>query len=179
VKGLQPKIFSICHFSFTIYHCRRQPRAWSAAKQSSVEIGEEMRRSRQPLGRLGVIIVALHFVVVVVHSGAHINLHVDTNLWQSVYIFLVIVALPLLAGILLWRGRGGFLVLLFSMLGALIFGVYYHFITAGIDNACSLGFRPWSRTFQVTAVLLALTEAAGVLTGVVGMLKKSSSHASA
>ena len=138
-----------------------------------------MRSSQQPLARFGVITVALHFIVVVVHSAAHINLQIDMNLWQSVYIFLVIVALPLLAGFLLWRGRGGFLVLLFSMLGALIFGVYYHFITPGIDNACSLGFRPWSTTFQVTAVLLALTEAAGVLTGVLGMLKRRSPHAKA
>jgi hypothetical protein len=132
-----------------------------------------MRKSQQPLERFGVIMVALHFVVVVVHSAAHISLHIDMNLWQSVYIFLVIVALPLLAGFLLWRrARGGFLVLLSSMLGALIFGGYYHFITAGIDNVWSLGSRPLSTTFQVTAVLLALTEAVGVLTGVVGLLTK-------
>jgi hypothetical protein len=132
-----------------------------------------MRSSQQPLERFGVIIVALHFLIVVVHSAAHISLHIDMNLWQSVYIFVIIVALPLLAGFLLWRrAGGGFLVLLVSMLGALIFGGYYHFIAAGIDNVGSLGSRPWSSTFQLTAVLLALTEAAGVLTGVVGLLKK-------
>ena len=130
-----------------------------------------MRSSQQPLERFGVIIVALHFLIVVVHSAAHMSLHIDMNLWQSVYIFVMIVALPLLAGFLLWRrARGGFLVLLVSMLGALIFGGYYHFIAAGIDNVGSLGSRPWSTTFQVTAVLLALTEAAGVVTGVVGVI---------
>ena len=132
-----------------------------------------MRSSQQPLERYGVIIVALHFLIVVVHSAAHMSLHIDMNLWQSVYIFVMIVALPLLAGFLLWRrARGGFPVLLVSMLGALIFGGYYHFIAAGIDNVASLGSRPWSGTFQLTAVLLALTEAAGVLTGVVGVLTK-------
>jgi hypothetical protein len=132
-----------------------------------------MKSSQQPLERSGVIIVALHFVVVVVHSAAHISLHIDMNFWQSVYIFLVIVALPLLAGFFLWRrARGGFLILFCSMLGALIFGGYYHFIAAGIDNVGSLGPRPWSTTFQVTAVLLAVTEAAGVLTGVVGVFRK-------
>ena len=132
-----------------------------------------MRKSQLPLELLGVIIVALHFVVVVVHAAAHLNLHVDMNLWQSVYIFVVIVALPLLAAFLLWRRvRGGFIMLSGSMLGALVFGGYYHFIAAGIDNVCSLGSRPWATTFQVTAVLLAFTEAAGVLTGVVGVLTK-------
>jgi CHASE2 domain-containing sensor protein len=133
----------------------------------------EMRKSQQSLERSGVMIVALHFVVVVVHSAAHMSLHIDMNVWQSVYIFLVIVALPLLAGFLLWRrGPGGFLLLLCSMLGALVFGGYYHFIAAGIDNVASIGSRPWSATFQVTSVLLALTEAAGVLAGVVGVFTK-------
>lgn len=131
-----------------------------------------MRKGQQQLERFGVIIVALHFVVVVVHAAAHISLHIDMNLWQSVYIFVVIVALPLLAAFLLWRYGRGFLILLCSMLGALVFGGYYHFITAGIDNVGSLGYRPWSTTFLVTAVLLALTEAAGVLTGVGGLLTK-------
>lgn len=131
-----------------------------------------MRKS-QSLEGVGVMIVALHFVVTVVHSAAHMSLHIDMNLWQTVYIFLVIVALPLLAGFLLWRrARYGFLILLCSMLGALIFGAYYHFIAAGMDNVASLASRPWSTTFQVTAVLLALTEAAGVLIGVVGVLTK-------
>jgi hypothetical protein len=64
--------------------------------------------------------VALHFVVVVVHSAAHINLHIDMNVWQSAYIFLVIVALPPLIAFFLWRrARVGFVILLCSMLGAL------------------------------------------------------------
>jgi len=58
------------------------------------------------------------------------------------------------------------------MLGSLIFGGYYHFIATGEDNIASLGLHAWSAPFQVTAVLLALIEAAGVLTAVVGLLRK-------
>ena len=119
------------------------------------------------------IIIALHFLVSLVHGAAHSSLHIDMDLWQTVYIFVVIMIAPLLSGVLLWRrARLGFLLLLGSMLGALIFGGYYHFIAAGIDNVVSVGAHSWGPVFRVTAVLLALTEAAGVLTGVAGLIKK-------
>jgi hypothetical protein len=132
-----------------------------------------MRKAQYSLAVLGVILVALHFVVSAVHGAAHLNLHIDLNTWQTVYILVVITALPLVSGFLLWRhARNGFLLLLFSMLGSLIFGGYYHFIATGADNVSSLGLHAWSAPFQLTAVLLAVTEAAGVLTAVFGLLKK-------
>ena len=125
------------------------------------------------IANLGVMMVAFHFIVVVVHSVAHMRLHIDMNLWQSVYIMLVIVVLPVVSGALLWRrARGGFFLLSSSMLGALLFGGYYHFMATGADNVASLGSHAWAAPFQVTAVLLAVTEAAGVLTGAVGALKR-------
>jgi hypothetical protein len=128
---------------------------------------------RAPIANLGVILVALHFLVSVVHGAAHLNLHIDLLTWQMVYVLVVITALPLVSGFLLGRRvRSGFLLLLFSMLGSLFFGGYYHFIAAGADNFSSLGSHAWSAPFQVTAVLLAATEAAGVLTGVAGVLKR-------
>ena len=119
------------------------------------------------------MIVALHFLVSLVHGAAHSSLHIDMAPWQTVYILVVITIAPLLSGILLWRrARTGFFLLLGSMLGALIFGGYYHFIAAGIDNVASVVAHSWGPAFRVTAVMLALTEAAGVLTGVWGLLKK-------
>jgi hypothetical protein len=132
-----------------------------------------MRRTHDSLQRFGVIIVALHFLIGLVHGVAHSRLHIDMNLWQTLYILLVITLLPLLSGFLLWRGlRGGFFLLLASMLAALIFGGYYHFIAVGADNVAALGLHYWAPPFQVTALLLAITEAAGVLTGLFGVLKK-------
>lgn len=125
------------------------------------------------IASLGVIIVMLHFIVSVVHGAAHLNLHIDLNLWQTVYVLVVITALPLVSGFLLWRrARSGFLLLVLSMLGSLIFGGYYHFIVIGADNVASLGSHSWAAPFQVTAVLLATTEAGGVLTGAAGLLTR-------
>ena len=132
-----------------------------------------MRSTQHSLERAGVIIIALHLLVSLVHGAAHNSLHIDLEPWQTVYILVVITIAPLLSGVLLWRrARVGFLLLMCSMLGALIFGGYYHFIAAGIDNVASVGAHSWGQTFRVTAVLLALTEAAGVLTGVAGQFKK-------
>ena len=132
-----------------------------------------MSKTHDSLQRFGVLAVAFHFVISLAHGVAHSRLHIDMNLRQAVYILLVITLLPLVSGFLLWRAsRGGFFLLLISMLGALIFGGYYHFIAAGADNVASLGSHSWAPAFQATAVLLAITEVAGVLTGLFGMLKK-------
>ena len=100
-------------------------------------------------------------------------MHIDMNLWQNVYILLVITLLPLLSGVLLWRRvSGGFFLLASSMLGSLMFGSYYHFIAGGADNVALLGSHAWAKSFQFTAVMLAITEAAGVLAGLFGLVNK-------
>jgi hypothetical protein len=118
---------------------------------------------------LGIAIVILHALFNIPHGMAHSNLHIEMNLWQNVYILVVIVLLPLLAAVLIWRRkRSGFLLLLFAMAGSFLFGVYYHFIAAGPDNVASLTSHPWTSTFQWSAYLLALTEAAGFFIGLAG-----------
>ena len=132
-----------------------------------------MSKIHYSLQRLGVFVVAFHFLISLAHGVAHSRLHIDMNLWQNVYILLVITLLPLISAFLLWRAsRGGFFLLFVSMLGSLIFGGYYHFIAAGADNVASLGLHSWALAFQVTAVLLGVTEMAGVLTGLFGVLSK-------
>src|SRR5260221_7246293 len=99
-----------------------------------------MSKTHDSLQRFGVFVVAFHFFISLVHGVAHSRLHIDMNLWQTVYILLVITLLPLISAFLLWRAsRGGFFLLFVSMLGSLIFGGYYHFIAAGADNVTSLG----------------------------------------
>lgn len=118
-------------------------------------------------------IVALHAAVVAVHSLSHNGMHIYMALWQNAYIMMVIVALPLLSGLLLWwRARAGFFLLFYSMLGSLLFGGYYHFIAPGPDNVSSLGVHAWAFPFQVSAVLLAVTEVAGAVVAVAGLRAK-------
>jgi hypothetical protein len=118
----------------------------------------------------------VHFLISLVHGFAHSRLHIDMNQWQSLYILIVITVLPLISAVLLWRTQttSGFWLLLISMLGSLLFGGYYHFIAAGADNVSSLGSHSWVQPFQLTAVLLAIIEAAGVLVGMLGAFKARS-----
>jgi hypothetical protein len=128
---------------------------------------------RKAVARLGVIVVILHFLISLVHGLAHTRLHIELALWQILFVLVVITLLPLVSGYMLWRRVGaGFFWLACSMTGSLVFGCYYHFIAAGADNVASPGTHSWTAPFQFTAVLLALTEVAGVLTGILGLLKK-------
>lgn len=133
-------------------------------------MGNSQKTSLRAVERIGIAVVLLHLLVNIAHAAAHTNLHIEMNAWQSVYILLVILVLPLVSAVMVWkRSRLGFPLLLGSMVGSLLFGGYYHFIAAGADNVASLAPHAWALPFQVTAVLLALTEAAGVVVGAVGL----------
>ena len=124
--------------------------------------------------RLGVAVVVLHALVVIPHSIAHTMIHIDMNLWQNIYIGLVIVIGPVVSGILLWRSsRSGFVLLVLSMTGSLLFGIYYHFVAPGPDNVTFLHPHPWTQTFRVSAVMLAVVELGGVIVGLLGFSRNA------
>ncbi len=132
-------------------------------------------KNTDALGRWGLAIILLHAIVTVVHAVAHSNLQIVMLPWQNFYIFTVIVALPIVAGILLARRSGsGFLMLFLSMLGSLIFGGYYHFILPGPDNVASLAPHSWTVPFQLTAAMLGLTELVGTVVGLLGLSRRVS-----
>jgi hypothetical protein len=90
--------------------------------------------------------------------------------WQNIYIFVVILIAPIVAAVFIWiRRRSGFALLTISMIGSFVFGVYYHFIATGSDNAFTLPASSWTLTFQLTAWLLAITELGGVVIGFLGL----------
>jgi len=109
--------------------------------------------------------VVMHFVGAVVHGVAHLHYEIPLEPWQKVYIVVVITMAPLVAGILLWRGRirMGAWLLLASMGASLLFGLAFHFFLLGPDHVSSVNMEPWGATFQATAFLLAVTEAVGML----------------
>ena len=97
------------------------------------------------------------------HGSGHTHLGVALSEWQSTFVTIVILISPLVAMILLWTRyqRAGLFLLAISMVGSFVFGVYYHFIAAGADNAFTLRQEPWTAVFRITAALLAVIEAAG------------------
>jgi lipopolysaccharide export LptBFGC system permease protein LptF len=118
---------------------------------------------------LAIAIVVLHLAISIPHGMAHSDLHIQMELWQNVYIWIVITLLPLVAAVLIWKHpRSGFLLLLCSMVGSFVFGFFYHFIAAGPDNIASHAGHASAGTFLWTAVMLALIEAAGFVIGLLG-----------
>ncbi len=127
-------------------------------------------KSHRKLKLIAVAFIIAHFIIGTIHAAAHVAIGINMSLWQNLYILIIIWALPLASGVLLLlrRTRAGFVMLFLSMLGSLLFGGYYHFLASGADNVNSLGHHSWALPFQLSAALLALTEAAGTLVGILG-----------
>jgi hypothetical protein len=117
---------------------------------------------------LGTTVVAVSAAVNAAHTVSHAGQHVmSLPAWQLVYIAVVIYAGPVVTTVLLWtrfRPSGAWL-LAASMAGSLAFGLLYHFLVPGPDNIFTQPPGPWRAAFVVTAVLLSLLQAAGVVVG--------------
>ena len=111
------------------------------------------------------IAVLAHLIVTVLHGQAHTRLGVGLSDWQNAYVLAVIVVAPLVALVLSFTryARVGLWLLLVSMLGSLIFGLCYHYIIISPDHVAHLPAGEARGLFQVTAVLLLITEAFGVV----------------
>lgn len=114
---------------------------------------------------MSLVLVGFHFLTVVVHSVAHEVLSVEATPAQLAFIVPVIIVAPVVAGFMLLRfEKAGAGLLLASMAGSFVFGLYYHFIANSIDHVAHVArLEPefWSATFRVTAYLLAASEVAG------------------
>jgi amino acid permease len=92
-------------------------------------------RKREPMS-YAIGLVVLHFILSVIHGVAHRDLAVALDNFQRTFVAIVIIAAPVVAAYLLWKGqlRAGSMLLALSMLASLAFGVYYHFLAPGPDN---------------------------------------------
>jgi hypothetical protein len=110
-------------------------------------------------------IVGFHFLIVVLHSVAHEVLSVEATPAQLAFIVPVIIVAPVVAGFMMRKfNRAGALVLLASMTGSFVFGLYYHFVADTIDHVAHVArLRPafWSAMFRATAYLLLASEILG------------------
>ena len=122
------------------------------------------------------VAVLAHLVVTVLHGGAHSSLKVELNDWQRIYVLTVILIAPLIALVLVWtrRIRIGLLLLAVSMAGSLIFGAYFHYVFISPDHVSHLPSGDAQGMFRTTALLLVLTELFGVVAGMWGLRRLSS-----
>jgi hypothetical protein len=126
---------------------------------------------RSALVGFAIGIVLVHLALNIAHGMAHGRLAIGLGAFQQWFVVIVITAAPLFAAYLVWKGRSrsGGALLAIAMAGALVFGVYFHFVLPGPDHVAhfnlpiSFGMRD---IFDLTAVLLALFECLGVLAGV-------------
>ena len=113
------------------------------------------------------LIVVLHLAVSVVHGQAHERLGVGLDDWQNGFVWTVIVIGPLASAALVWTRyrRLGAAGLGVSMLGALLFGLYFHFVAVSPDHVSHLPAGDAQDLFVATAILLVPIEAAGAAFG--------------
>ena len=127
------------------------------------------------LKRIALIVVAFHFVVVLLHSIAHQFLAVKASPAQLAFIFPVIIVAPVVAGFMLLKSeKSGTVLLTVSMIGSFVFGVYYHFMADTIDHVAHVAqLEPhrWAQMFVATSYLMAMSEVLGAVVGLMLLLR--------
>jgi hypothetical protein len=121
-----------------------------------------------PIVRYAILIVLAHIIINVLHGIAHQQVRVSISDFQSAYVFLVTLAAPIVAAVMLLLNnlklqRGGAWLLLASMLGSLLFGLVYHVVLPGSDNIFTVMHEPSldSVVFTSTALLLVIVDGVG------------------
>jgi hypothetical protein len=105
--------------------------------------------------------VLAHLVVSIVHGAAHTRAHVPLSHAAALFVYIVILAGPLIGLALTWPAeRIGSWLIAVTMAGALVFGFVNHFVFASPDHVAHVD-RQWRPLFATTAVLLVVTEALG------------------
>lgn len=114
-------------------------------------------------------LVAIHVAANVWHSGAHTELMIDLPAIKLAFVIVAILLAPIVSGILVWTRFAtlGLWILVVSMLGALVFGVYHHYVLISPDNVAHLpdGSAEAHGRFISSAATLALLELAAALYG--------------
>jgi hypothetical protein len=111
--------------------------------------------------------VLLHFLTNIAHAAAHLSLDIPLNRVDMAFVVTIILLCPLIALGLLWTSwvRMGLFLLTFSMGGALLFGLYHHFVAEGPDHVGSHGPGLWAAIFIISAYGLLVLEATGTYAG--------------
>ena len=113
--------------------------------------------------------VIVHLVASVWHGSAHTPLGIELSTQQTLFVYLVIIIAPVIAGILVWTRCAsiGLWVFFLAMLGSLLFGVSHHYVLVSPDNIGHLppGTPQLHSHFVTSAGVIALIELASSLYG--------------
>lgn len=102
-----------------------------------------------------------HVIVSVVHGAAHAQAQVPLSRAANFFVYIVILAGPLIGLALAWpAGRIGGWLIAVTMSGSLVFGIVNHFVLSSPDHVTHVDPQ-WRVLFATTAVLLAVTELVG------------------
>jgi hypothetical protein len=145
-----------------LHHCAMTSQR---ATRDQAMLAEDPHFVSRTFIRAAAFIVLVHTVVMPVHGAAHMRLNVALSAWANVYVLCVVGAGPI-TGFYLLRSRRqltGATVLLATMVGALLFGLWNHFIAPGPDHVMHLQAGRWRLPFQATALLLAASELTGAI----------------
>jgi hypothetical protein len=120
--------------------------------------------------RLSYAVVLANALVLLLHDAAHRDLGIPLDAWQKAFVYTVIVPGPIVALLVLHRApRGGYALLLVSMLGSLLFGLHHHYGVVSPDHVDHLPAGEARALFRLTAFSMAFVEAAGVVVAVLGL----------
>jgi hypothetical protein len=114
-------------------------------------------------------LVAIHLVATLWHGSAHTTLAITLPPEKNLFVYVVILLAPLLGAALVWTRylSAGLWVFTVSMLGALLFGAYHHYVLVSPDNIGHLppGSPEAHAQFIDSAAAIALLELASALAG--------------
>jgi hypothetical protein len=117
------------------------------------------------------LVVLVHLAISIVHGQAHAGAHVPLSPAAAAFVYIVILAGPLVGlALMRWRADVGLWTVAVSLGAALVFGLVNHFIIDGADRIDHVAAE-WRGLFGATAVLLMASEAAGFAIALWGALR--------
>jgi amino acid permease len=107
-------------------------------------------------------LVIVHLAASIWHGDAHTRLGIALPPEKNIFVYVVILIAPLVAVSLVWTRYStiGLWVLALSMIGALLFGAYHHYVMVSPDNIGHLpeGSAEAHSQFTSSAAVIAMLE---------------------
>ena len=122
----------------------------------------DMKQRISPSEALLAALVVVHLGVSVVHAIAHVRAPAVLSHAALSFVITIVLVGPIV-GLIMQRTaypRGGAWVIAATLAGAFWFGLISHFLILGSDNITHVP-EIWRALFEMTAVLLAVTEFVG------------------